>query len=161
MKLIGAVIVICVFAYGGIAAGKTMGRRCEFWERFITALQILRSEIGFSGSSLKKAFLNAARISGEPLFENAAAEIETVGIDRAWKAAVDRQPLCEEDKRTVLLLSGKLGKTDTEGQIKHLDYISGLAEEARSSADELYKRKGVLYRRGGLLAGIFVAVVLL
>ncbi len=160
-KLFGAAMIFAAFTFGGCSVSNSMRTRCLFWESFITALEILKAEISFSGTDLKKAFFNAARLSGQELFSEAAKNIETVGLDEAWKSAVDKFALKANDKGTLLLLSSKLGKTDASGQEKHINYILKLAEEIKAEAYKAYEHKGALFRRGGVLAGIFAVLILI
>lgn len=159
MRLIGAVLVFTAFAWCGFKISQALKFRCDFLERFITALEILKTEIAFSGADLKTAFENAARISGADIFSCAALYIEKEGIASAWKKAVHQAAV--SDKELILLLSSKLGKTDAKGQIRHIEYVSGLVSEARKEAVKKYEGTGSLCRRGGVLLGIFAVLILI
>ena len=161
MRIFGAIMILCAFTAGGFLKSAQMRRRCMFWERFITGLEILKAEIGYNGSDLKKAFTAASDVSGLKVFEYAAQKILESGIDTAWAEAVREIEVKEEDRKLLLLLSSKLGKTDVEGQLKHINYIYALASEAKASAEKVYEEKGALFRRGGILIGIFSVLVLI
>ncbi|MDO5398094.1 MAG: stage III sporulation protein AB [bacterium] len=161
MRVFGAAMILCAFTAGGFLISVEMRRRCTFWERFITALEMLKAEIGYNGSDLKKAFAAASEVSGLKLFERAADRLSELGIDAAWAEAVREGGANTEDMKLLLLLSSRLGKTDVDGQLKHIEYISSLAEETRAKAENIYMEKGALFRRGGILVGIFVVLVLI
>ena len=154
-------MILCAFAAWGFSVSLSMRRRCEVWKSFIAALEILKAEIGYSGAGLKTAFYAASKVSGLKLFECAADKLADRGLDSAWADAVVKSNLNEGDAEIVLMLSSKLGKTDAEGQIKHISYITSLAESAKNEAEAEYKEKGALFRRGGILTGVFVILLLL
>lgn len=161
MKLAGAAMVICAFTYGGLSLCFLMKKRCTFWESFIRALEVLKPEIGFCGANLKDALISASRISAQPLFERAALNIEENGADKAWSLAVEECSLSRADKKALLIFSSKLGKTDAKTQLRHIEYMEGIAGEIKKNADERYRRIGMLCARCGILAGFFTAIVLL
>lgn len=161
MKILGALMIVCAFCFCGFGICTVMKKRCNFWERFITALELLKAEIGFSGANLKDAFINAGNVSGERLFSDAADEIESLGIEQAWKNAVQKRMFLKKDEQTILLLSSKLGKTDVSGQLRHIEYIYKLAENLKQSADSNYKHKGSLLGRGCILIGVMAVLMLL
>lgn len=161
MRILGAAMILCAFTAGGFWISAEMRRRCTFWERFITALEMLKAEIGYNGSDLKKAFEAAAGVSCLKLFECAANKLFALGIDAAWAEAVRESGVNEEDMKLLLLLSSRLGKTDVEGQLKHIAYISALAIEAKTAAEKAYAEKGALFRRSGVLIGIFAVLILI
>lgn len=160
MRVLGAAMILCAFAAGGFLISAEMRNRCVFWNRFITAMEMLKAEIGYNGSDLKKAFMAASRVSGLKIFEAAAAKLSEQGIDDAWSDSVNESGANAEDMKLLLLLSSKLGKTDAEGQLKHIAYISALASEAKSAAEKEYAEKSALFRRGGILVGIFAVLIL-
>lgn len=161
MKIMGAVLILGVFVWCGFNISNTMKKRCELLGAFITALEILKSEIAFNGADLKTAFNHAAKLSGADIFADSARYIESEGIAAAWKRAVENKDINEQDRRVFMLLSSKLGKTDAQGQIRHIDYVGGLAREARKNAAELYEKNGTLFMRGGVLLGIFAVLMLM
>lgn len=159
MKLLGALLVFGAVSWCGIQMSNTLKKRFEFYERFISALEILKCEISFSANDLKSAFENTYRVSGADVFLYAAGMLVTDGFDKAWEKAVDEARVA--DREIAMLLSSKLGKTDTDGQIKHIDYVLGIAQEARKEAKNKYEKTGVLYRRGSILLGIFAVLLFL
>lgn len=161
MKLIGAVLIFSACTWCGFKVSQSLKNRCVFLERFITALEILKTEIAFSGADLKTAFENAARISGASIFSQAALYIEKEGINMAWKRAVEQVAISDADRRLIMLLSSRLGKTDAKGQVRHIEYVSGLVSEAKREAVSRYEGTGGLYRRGGVLLGMFAVLILI
>lgn len=160
MKITGAILVFAAFAWCGAALSMKMKKRCDFLESFITALQILETEISFLSAELKEAFEKAAQIGCADVFLYTAKNIEKLGIDRSWAEALDKAPINGEDKKILLLLAAKLGKTDTKGQIKHIKYVAGMANELKKKAEKDYETKGGLCRKGGALLGVFAVIML-
>ena len=153
-------MILCALGVWGFSVSLGMRRRYEAWGRFIAALEILKAEIGYSGASLKTAFYAASKVSGLKLFKSAADKLAAMGLDSAWADAVAESGINPADAEIMLLLSSKLGKTDAEGQIKHISYILSLAETAKKEAETEYKEKGALFRRGGILTGVLIILLL-
>lgn len=161
MKIIGSMFVFIAFAWGGAAIGMNMKKRCDFLNDFIIALQVLETEISFLGAELAGAFERASQVSGVNVFSEAAKSIEKDGIDKAWSDALDKVGINSNERKILLLLSSKLGKTDTQGQIKHIKYIEGMASELRKKAKKDYETKGGLCKKGGILLGILAVIMLI
>ena len=157
----GAVMVFAVFAWCGCSVSVQMKKRCDLLEQFITALELLKAEIAFNGSDLKKAFENTAKMSGAEIFSDAARYLDASGINRAWEMALNEAKINAADKQVLMLLSSKLGKTDSPGQIKHIDYVEKMVMESRKNAVSTYENTGGLFRRGGVLLGILTVLILM
>lgn len=162
LKLIGAVMIIAVCAYIGFAAGEEAKHRQRLLEETASALELLKSEICFSDTELKKAFINIDRVTDtEGIFARAAERIEEEGISRAWNRAVESAGLDEEDEHVLKLLSSKIGKTDSEGQRRHIEYTASLLRERARDAKEIYEKNGKIYRSVGFLAGAAAVLLLI
>ncbi len=161
MRLIGAVLIFAAIAWCGMRASLALKQRREFLEGFITALELLKSEIAFSVSDLKSAFENVAGISGARIFMLLAEYVEGEGINSACEKAVEISRLTGEEAQLISLLASKLGKTDVQGQLRHIEYVAGIANELRKKALQNYEKSGVLYRRGAILIGIFAVLLLI
>lgn len=165
MRLVGAVMIFAVCAYGGFSLSDSMKKRCAYLKNAIAALNLLETEITFGGSRLSKAFekLDAAADT-RGLFKAAAEAAERVGIKRAWKDAVKSKQselrFTKEDAQTLMSLGERLGMTDTENQVKNIQYVKKRLELQLEGAEGEYDRMGRLYRNGGILAGTFLVLLL-
>ena len=129
VKFIGAAVIFTACTYWGMRKSGELKGRCTALNGISAALMQLETEISFCANDLKRAFLNIdknTRTHG--LFRDAAERIERYGIKKAWAYAVVNNPmmLTEADRELVLMLSSKLGMTDTKNQLRHISYIKEL-----------------------------------
>lgn len=162
IKLMGAVMVGASCGYFGFRMSMSLKRRMENLSDIAVSLELLESEISFGQSRLTRAF---ERVDRNGLFKLAASRIEELGINKAWRAAVEesRTKMCltDSDADTLLMLGKNLGKTDTDDQLKHIKYIKKIIEGLSREAREEYKRLGKMYRSGGVLAGLMLIIILI
>lgn len=161
LKLVGAVMVAFACGYFGFYISMSMRKRTTSIEKIITSLEMLEGEIGFGMNKLKQAFLN---IDTCGIFSCVAEKIAKCGIKNAFESAVseyaDKLALKNEDKEILIVLGDKMGRTDVDDQIKSIKYVKALLEERKKSASEEYERLGKIYRNGGILVGLMIAVML-
>ena len=164
VKLIGALVIFSACTYLGMRRSNELKGRCNALKNISAALLQLETEISFSANDLKRAFLNIEKNTRtRGLFKDAAERIEKYGIKKAWTYAVlnNPMPLTEADRELVLMLCAKLGMTDSKNQLKHTAYIRELVNAQQSAAENEYARLGKMYRNGGLLAGLFIVLVII
>lgn len=165
MKLIGAVIIFAVCVYAGFSMSDRLKKRCVYLKNICEALNLLETEINFGKSRLKQAFMKIDKsCDTRGLFKTAADSMEETGIKKAWRHAVeDKQAelrFGDDDAHTLALLGERLGMTDTEDQIKNIVYTRRRLEGSLTRAEEEYTKFGRLYRNGGILAGLFLILIL-
>lgn len=165
MKLIGAAIILAVCVYAGFSMSDRLKKRCVYLQNICEALNLLETEISFGKSRLKQAFIKInSAVNTQGLFKNAADNMENMGIKKAWREAVGntqgKLKFNEDDAQILMLLSERLGMTDTEDQIKNIAYTRCRIEGNLKAAENEYAKMGKLYRNGGILAGLFLVLIL-
>ena len=107
--MIGALLIISVCTGMGLTAARSFKRAYMLLEEMCAALEILKSEICFSDSSLASAFQRVDKMTDtEGIFARAASKIGDKGVSRAWQEAVDESGLGMDDKSMLKLLCAKL-----------------------------------------------------
>ena len=89
---------------------------------------------------------------------------KSVSFQQSWYNSVLSYPPCGMKKSDVELLADigkKLGTSDLEGQISTLSLQQAELLSSISSAEKDYFQKAKLYRSLGVLAGAFIAVMLI
>ncbi len=165
LKWLGSGLIVGAATMAGLWKARSLSCRVESLIRLKTALSVLESEITFSANSLKQAFLRIERtVDAAGLFAQAGEDIISVGVEQAWKQAVDsrKKTLCltEQDADLLKTLAAELGMTDRENQIKNIRRVSALLEAAAGQARADYEQTAKLYRSGGLLAGLLFVILL-
>lgn len=163
LKLIGSFMIGGACVYLGFKRSMNMKKRLSSLKSIQNKLSLLESEIGFRGLDLKEAFINIDNSNG--IFSDAANYIEEEGIKKAWNNSVKKHcsKCCftEGDVDTLLMLGQRLGMTDTENQIKHINGIKNILDIHIKAAQYDVEHFGRLYSGGGVLTGIFLILILL
>ena len=149
-------------AYTGIRLRMNLRKRVESLADIRASLELLEGEINFSVNKLKTAFTRADR---NGLFALAGEKIDTLGADMAWRAALDemktRLCLTDADADILKTLGARLGRTDTDDQIKNIRYVKTLAARCEEESRAEYERFAKLYSSGGILIGLFIVIMLI
>ncbi len=85
-------------------------------------------------------------------------------FQQCWKAAVEENVPCglkKSDSALLIEIGNRLGKSDLEDQLGAVRLRQAETEAAVSSAENEYMRKARLYRSLGVLAGVFIAIMLI
>lgn len=163
LKLIGSFMIGGACVYLGFKRNLNMKKRLSSLQNIQNKLSLLESEIGFRGVDLKEAFLNIDNSNG--IFSDAANHIEDEGIKKAWSNSVKKHcsKYCftEGDADTLFMLGQRLGMTDTENQIKHINSIKNILDIHIKAAQYDVEHFSRLYSGGGVLTGIFLILILL
>ena len=84
---------------------------------------------------------------------------------KKWKNAVadisDGYALKHEDKQLLCSFGEKLGITDVEGQLKHIELYKGLANAHLDDSKNEIKQKSRLYKTMGFFVGTAAALVII
>lgn len=172
MIIKAAGICLILFSSTGIGflSSRRLKERIEELESIRRLLLMLRGEIKYSRSTLPEAFQAIGRRLSKPygdmLLKAASAMEQLQGqtLSQIWEErvteALTESALYKEDKEKLIHLGNQLGYLDAEMQIATLElYLEQLQEEIKN-ASENFKRNGKLYRTMGVMAGIFLAVLM-
>ena len=165
-------IILILFSGTGLGLCKSMEltARLKILEKLAQLLLLLKGEIRCTGATLEDAFLDAAaKMPGEYrlfLKETAGWLQQRPGItfDEIFReCAVRLLPLyrlSEEERESFLSLGEKLGYLDREMQERTiLLYLEELEEEIEGISREIAQKRR-LYTSAGVMAGLFLAVIL-
>ena len=101
-------------------------------------------------------------------FQKAKTDSEkqyTVRTKNKWKKAVadisDGYALKHEYKQLLCSFGEKLGITDVEGQLKHIELYKGLANAHLDDSKNEIKQKSRLYKTMGFFVGTAAALVII
>ena len=86
-------------------------------------------------------------------------------FDKLWLERVKQLsseiPLSKSDISMLNDFGGQLGKTDTEGQLKHLELYEVSFSKQLSSALDAITKKSKLYKTMGFFAGSAIALMMI
>ena len=159
---IGLVFCLCVFV-GYIISRKYIKRK-RFFESIIVFADKLSLDINFSRERLRVLIenfdLNARKnlLGIDIFFLDFLDKKSELSIENVFQKA---DVLKEEEKDLVLLFLKALGRSDVENQTKEINGFVARFVEIKKSCDEEQKKYGSLSLKLGIIAGLFLAIVMI
>ncbi len=155
----------------GLLYANRLKEQIEELETIKKLLLMLRGEIKYSHSTLSEAFGSIGkRIKGpygELLFKVAGQMDSMKGqtLAQIWEACVaeylKESALLKEEKEKWVHFGSQLGYLDKEMQVSTIELYLEQVQEEIKNAQENFKRNGKLYRMMGVMAGIFLVILML
>ncbi len=158
LKIIGAFLLAAAGFGFGCAPARRLAARREFLRRALTFISCLSTELRYRNDDI----FSLVNSCGE-LFQ--VSQSGSSPFYSSWRACIGRLrfrwSLTPRDTELLDELGSRLGTTDSEGQLTHLEHYRALFErqlaEARSDAEQKTK----LYKTLGLFVGVSAAIMLL
>lgn len=158
LKIAGVVLLaLAGLAAGYLRAGRLYARR-NFLRSFLSFLDTLSTGLRYSGEDI---FTLMHQCGG--FFEMNAADASKP-FELAWadciKPLTKRYSLHRQDEELLFSFGERLGKTDLEGQLSHIELYQTLFEKQEGNAEEDIGKKSKLYKALGLFVGVSAAIML-
>ena len=149
----------------GTAAGWScavrLKRRRDFLLRLRGFLSAMTTGLRYRNADIFTLTAQSARQAGLPL----VAESADKPFAQEWERVVSRIPrsfsLREEDVSLLLRFGAQLGKTDLDGQLRHLSLTASELEALITESEDAMSRKSKLYKTLGFFAGASTAILLM
>lgn len=150
--------------FAGTAAGCLQSRklrdRRDCLRGFLSFLSEVKTEISYAGVPVEELLERHGRTLDFllPYFQ---ARQNGENFLQAWSRVVQNSLLLPQDKALLRGFGEGFGATDLQGQLSHCALYEELTRKELDAAEELYKKKGKLYRMLGVCIGAIVALVLI
>ena len=164
MKFVLIVLLFCVCLAVGYFFYKKYDKRKKFFSAIIMLAEKLSVEINFSRERLKVLVEN---------FDNATKN-NLLGVDETFLSFLDKKTelnsndifkkadcLKQDEKDFILLFLKTLGRSDVENQTKEIQNFITKFQEIKATCDAEYKKYGTLSIKLSIVAGLFIAVILI
>ena len=163
--VLGIGIVICSMRIG-ILISKKYVYRLEELDELKNSLKIIENKIKYTYQPLEEIFTEVAEISSygiASLFKNTAENIKEKGAENAWKDEVKKCDLNlkKEDKEALKEFGILLVKTNKEGQINQIKFVSELLERQIEKAEIEKAKNETMYKKLGMIFGLGLVIVLI
>ncbi len=170
IKLIGCVLVIISTTGMGLFFSGELKSRLEDLKELKKIIILLRGDIRYARTPLPEAIGSIGRRhegSYKTFLENVSLSLHELSgqtFAQVWKRAVEEDlqetSLVKKDKLDLIQFGENIGYLDKDMQMNTLDlYITQLEAEIIELTGNL-KEKTYLYNTLGLMAGIFISIVL-
>lgn len=170
-KLLGSLLVILSSAGIGFYFSNEMKCRIEDLKELRKLIVLLRGDIRYGNTPLPEAISAIARRHEgcfAPFFSQVSSKLtELSGLTflEVWKEAVELELSCtslnKRDKLHLIQFGENLGYLDKDMQMNTLDLFLSQLEEEIQELTKSVKEKAYLYNSLGIMAGIFVSIVML
>lgn len=170
-KIIGCILVIASSTGMGLYISSEVRGRVEDLRELKKLIVLLRGDIRFAKTPLPEAVNSIAR-RHEGVYKGFFTKVyegldnlSGVSFTQIWMEAVEKElintSLGKKDKMYLLQFGENLGYLDKEMQMNTMDlYITQLEDEI-GELSKAVKEKTYLYSSLGLMAGVFISIVML
>lgn len=157
LKLCGALLLTAT----GLGAGRLYVRRLRLRRDFLTELLLFLTNLATAVRYRNEDIFSLIQTSGD-LFQ--LQEEPTASFCEVWHGAVvqlsSRWRINARDVELLEAFGTRLGTTDTQGQLTHIELYQSLFQKQLTQAKEELEQKAKLYQTLGLFAGIAAALTL-
>lgn len=170
MKVVGCVLVITSSTAMGFFFSNEMKCRIEGLRELKKLIGLLRGDIRYASTPLPEAISALYRRhtgSFNPFFRYVSEKLQELSgltFSEVWKQAVERElldtSLTKKDKLNLIHFGENLGYLDKDMQMNTLDlYLSQLEDEI-ADLSKTVKEKTYLYNSLGIMAGVFISIIM-
>lgn len=171
LKICGCIMIVCGCSAIGFSLGNDYVLRIKHLERMKKNLLLLEGEIKYCNSGIVEALSKISRQSGgifsiffETIVDDLTQNHKT--LKEAWDASVQKNiknhtKLTNQDIRIIGELGECLGITDRETQIHNIENTKNQIDSIIGELNKIKTEKCKIYRTLGVVAGMFIAIVLL
>jgi Stage III sporulation protein AB (spore_III_AB). len=169
-KTVGCILIILSSTLMGFYCSSELKSRIEDLKELRKIIMLLKGDIRYCNTPLPEA-INAIAKRHDGNFKDFLVRVSKKLNERSgntfsqiWKEAVENElhmtSLTKKDKYQMIKFGEHLGYLDKEMQLNTLDlYLVQLDEELRGLTSNV-KEKTYLYNSLGIMAGIFISIVL-
>ena len=158
----GLLLVLSGFSAGWFCSKKLLMRR-NFFKKFLCFVSNLSTQFRYSTSDIFTLVSLSASTSGLDSFE--ISEETGTPFYEIWSERVNEIPakfgLKNSDRQLLLEFGEQLGKTDVDGQLKHLELYESLFKKQLTDAENEINKKSKLYKTMGFFVGTAAALMII
>lgn len=163
LKITGSVMLVSACFLVGFLRSKALYKRRDFFKSFIVFLSSLETNLRYNSSDIFTLVSMCAE----------CCKLKHLSIDKnadkpfvsAWNERVSELPdsfsLKKADRELLVEFGSQLGKSDLDGQLKHVELYKAIFSNQLSLANEEIAKKSKLYKTMGLFVGISIALLII
>ena len=170
LKMIGCLLVIASSTAMGFFFSNEMKCRLENLKELKKLIMLLRGDIRYANTPLPEAISAIARRNPgnfKAFFQSTSQKLQDLSgqtFAEIWKEAVNKElmetSLTKKDKLHLIGFGENLGYLDKDMQINTLDLFITQLEDEINETSKTVKEKAYLYNSLGIMAGIFISIVM-
>lgn len=164
IKIIGSVLIVSACFLTGYSMARNLSVRRDFLKNLIVFLSSLSTNLRYNSSDIFTLVSLCARDDEMSYFRFDDTLINQP-FETMWAEKVSSLPkslsLKKSDKELLYEFGRELGKTDVDGQLKHIELYKTVFEKQLSSAEEDINKKSKLYKTMGFFVGVSAVLVMI
>lgn len=170
-KVVGCILIILSSTLMGFYFGNELKSRIKDMKELKKLIILLRGDIRFGSTPLPEAISSIARRHDgcfKGFFTRASEKLnERSGntFSQVWKEAVENElfstSLNKKDKSQLIQFGENLGYLDKEMQMNTLELFLTQMEDELQDLTKTAKEKSYLYNTLGIMAGIFISIIMI
>ncbi|MDD3172442.1 MAG: stage III sporulation protein AB [Herbinix sp.] len=171
MKAIGCILVIVSSTGMGFFFSNELRCRIENLKEFKKLIGLLRGDIRYANTPLPEAISSITRRhSGnfDAFFNHVNAKLHEFSgqtFSEVWKEAVQKEmadtSMSNKDKLHIIQFGETLGYLDKDMQMNTIDLFVSQLEDEIKDLSKTIKEKAYLYNTLGIMAGIFIIIIMI
>jgi stage III sporulation protein AB len=170
-KVVGCILIILSSTLMGFYCSNELKSRINDIKELRKLIVLLRGDIRYGNTPLPEAICSIAR-RHEGSFKSFLTKVsdrlsEHSGntFSQVWKEAVEtdlhQTSLNKKDKSSLIQFGDSLGYLDKEMQMNTLELFLTQLEDEITELSKTAKEKSYLYNTLGIMAGIFISIILI
>jgi len=171
MKIIGCIMVVGSTSGMGFFFSNEMRCRIGNLKELRKLIGLLRGDIRYANTPLPEAIASITRRhkGSFDIFLNSVStklqELSGQTFAEVWKEAVNKElldtSLSKKDKLHLIQFGENLGYLDKDMQMNVIDLFLSQLEEEIKEMTKAMKEKSYLYNSLGIMAGVFIVIVMI
>ena len=171
MKIIGCIMVVGSTSGMGFFFSNEMRCRIGNLKELRKLIGLLRGDIRYANTPLPEAIASITRRhkGSFDIFLNSVStklqELSGLTFAEVWKEAVNKElvdtSLSKKDKLHLIQFGENLGYLDKDMQMNVIDLFLSQLEEEIKEMTKAMKEKSYLYNSLGIMAGVFIVIVMI
>lgn len=158
IKFIGLFVFVVGMTTAGVGMSESLNRRLRSLEAFVRFVDALEARI----DAFRTPVAEFVDSYDDPNLEAFCRCVrETGSIENAVDACADNLKLAQSDVRLIRLFAHELGQLSAAEEVKRCAYCKRELEKAAAAVRDELPVKSKLYKSGGLMAGVLIAVLFL
>lgn len=164
LKIIGAMLIVLAGFSAGSCFSHNLYARRDFLKKLIVYLSNLSTNMRYNSADIFSISTLSAQTSDIEYFRFEQTEYNAP-FSEQWIEIIKFLPksisLANADKELLKDFGTELGKTDVEGQLRHIELYKTIFEKQLDDAEKDIRQKSKLYRTMGLFTGTTIALMII
>ncbi len=163
LKIFGGLLLVISGTLVGLLYSKRLFLYREFYKKIINFSSSLSVQLRYSTADIFTLTALCADTAEIDFFD--FKNEKNLPFSAVWSKNTEAIPskfgLNRNDKQLLLEFGEQLGKTDVEGQLKHLELYEEIFKKQLENAETEIKNKSKLYKTMGFFVGTAVALMII